>query len=197
MMKDFFPFLLFAISSSLTPGPNNFMLMNSGMHFGTRRSLPHYFGICLGFAIMILIVAIGLGAVFTQYAWIKYTLKILGSAYMLYLAYQVVISHSKPENAATKKPLTFLQASLFQWVNPKAWMMGVGAIAIFVLSDNYVLNAVLISFIYFITCIFCTGAWLVLGNYLQVILKTDRHRIWFNIIMAVALVASIVKMIFE
>jgi threonine/homoserine/homoserine lactone efflux protein len=196
-MNDFYAFVLFAISSSLTPGPNNFMLMTSGMHFGTRRSLPHYFGICFGFAIMIVIVALGLGAVFTQYTWIKKTLKIIGCVYMLYLAYQVVTSHNKPDSAATKKPLTFLQAALFQWVNPKAWMMGVGAISIYTLSTNYVLNAVLISVYYFIACIFCTGAWLVLGNYLQVILKTNKHRIWFNVSMAVVLVASIVKMLFD
>ncbi len=171
--------------------------MNSGMHFGTRKSLPHYFGICLGFSIMIVIVALGLGAVFTKYTWIKTTLKYVGSAYMLYLAYQITISHNRPDHVTTKKPLTFLQAALFQWVNPKAWMMGVGAISIYTLSTNFMLNAVLISALYLVACIFCTGAWLVLGNYMNALLKTERQRVWFNIVMAAALVASIVKMFFD
>lgn len=190
-MKDLLPFLFFTISSSFTPGPNNFMLMNSGMHFGVKKSLPHYFGICLGFSIMILITALGLGVVFTQYAWIKDILKIIGSLYMLYLAYKIVISHNKPNQITTLKPLTFLQASLFQWVNPKAWLMGVGAISIFTLSTHYMLNAILISLIYFLVCIPCTGAWLLFGKFLQRILKTDRQRLRFNLLMAVALVASI------
>ena len=190
-MKNIFPFLLFAISSSLTPGPNNFMIMNSGMHFGIKRSLPHYFGICLGFAIMMLMIALGLGVVFTQYSWIKEGLKIIGSLYMLFLAYKIMVSHNKPSHNPERRPLTFLQASLFQWVNPKAWLMGVGALSIFTLSSQYLLNAILISFLYFLTCIPCTGVWLVFGTYLQKIFKKDSHRVWFNIAMAVALVASI------
>ncbi len=173
------------------------MLMTSGMHFGIKPSLPHYFGICLGFSLMILIVALGMGVVFTKYDWIRQTLKVIGSIYMLYLAYQIVISHSKPSKQSSKKPLTFLQASLFQWVNPKAWLMGVGAISIFTLSTHYTYNAIFISVIYFLTCIPCTGAWLIFGKILQSLLKTDRSRIWFNIIMAIALVASIGMMFIE
>ena len=190
-MRDLVPFLLFAISSSLTPGPNNFMVMNSGMNFGIKRSLPHYFGICLGFAVMILMVALGLGAVFTKYVWLKEVLKVVGSIYMFYLAYKILVSHNKPSMSPERKPLTFLQASLFQWVNPKAWLMGVGAISIFILSSNYFYNALLISFLYFLTCIPCTGVWMLFGKVLQKILKKDSHRVWFNIIMALALVASI------
>jgi threonine/homoserine/homoserine lactone efflux protein len=147
-MKDLIPFLFFAVSSSFTPGPNNFMLMNSAMNFGVKKSLPHYWGICSGFSVMILIIALGLGAVFVKYAWIKTILKIVGSIYMVYLAYQILTSHNKPNLKTKHKPLTFLQASLFQWVNPKAWLMGVGAISIFTLSAQYVKNAVYISLIY-------------------------------------------------
>jgi threonine/homoserine/homoserine lactone efflux protein len=190
-MNDLIPFTLFAISSSLTPGPNNFMLMSSGMHFGIKASLGHYWGICFGFAIMIVLVALGLGTVFTHYPLVKSILKIVGSIYMLYLAYQIAVSHSRPSIKHRAKPLTFLQACLFQWVNPKAWLMGVGAISIFTLSSHFVWNAALISLIFFITCVPCTGIWLLFGKFLQKILKTDRHRMYFNIAMAIALVASI------
>src|SRR4051812_31285519 len=95
LMNDLIPLLLFAVSTTFTPGPNNIMIMNSGMHFGIQKSLPHYFGICIGFPAMVLMVALGLGTIFTQYIWIKHGLKILGSIYMLYLAWQILRSTSK------------------------------------------------------------------------------------------------------
>jgi threonine/homoserine/homoserine lactone efflux protein len=196
-MHDFIPLLIFSTSASFTPGPNNFMIMNSGIHFGIRKSLPHYFGICLGFPVMFLIVALGMGAIFVKYAWIKQALKIIGSAYMLYLAWKVLTSHQKMNVSQTKKPLTFLQVVLFQWVNPKAWLMGIGTISIFTLSANYFHNAVLISLVYALTCIPCVAAWLVFGTFLQRILKKDSHRAWFNLFMALGLVASIGMIIFD
>lgn len=196
-MNDLIPFLLFAVSSAFTPGPNNFMLLNAGLHFGVRKSLPHFWGICLGFPVMVLLVAIGLGAVFIEFEWVKQALKIIGSIYMLYLAYQIIRTSNKNKPGHEKKPLSFMQACLFQWVNPKAWLMGVGAISIFTLSDNYLANAMLISGIYIITCIPCSGAWLVFGSEMQRFLKTERHRRWFNIAMAVCLVASIAMIYVE
>lgn len=190
-MKNLIPLLLFTFSSSFTPGPNNFMIMNSGLNFGIKRSMPHYWGICLGFPVMFLIVALGLGAVFTKYSWVKECLKILGSIYMLYLAWQILTSNKKATMTHAPKPLNFLQVVLFQWINPKAWLMGIGAISIFTLSNNYIDNAILISAIYMLMCLPCVGAWLVFGTALQHILKKDSHRAWFNIIMAIALVASI------
>ena len=196
-MHEIIPILLFTISTTLTPGPNNFMIMNSGMNFGLKKSLPHYLGICLGFPVMVLIVALGLGAVFIKYAWIKEVLKIVGSIYILYLAWQILTSHSKTKQSHTAKPLNFLQATLFQWVNPKAWLMAVGAISIFTLASSYFLNAVFISAFFLVICLPCIGVWLLFGKVLQKILKKDSHRVIFNIAMAIALVASIVMMFFE
>lgn len=195
-MNDFLPLLLFAVSTTFTPGPNNIMIMNSGMHFGIQRSLPHYLGICFGFPVMVLLVALGLGAVFTQYGWIKHVLKVLGSIYMLYLAWQILRSTNQ-ELAQTRKPLSFLQASMFQWVNPKAWLMAVGAISLFTLTANYLSNAAAISIVYFVICLPCIGAWLLFGKILQKILKKNSHRAWFNIAMALALVASIGMIVFD
>jgi len=196
-MNDLIPLLLFAISTILTPGPNNFMIMNSGLHFGIKRSLPHYLGICLGFPVMVLLVALGLGAIFVKYVWIKQALKIVGSIYMLYLAWQILTAHSKAKEIGPGKPLSFLQATLFQWVNPKAWLMAVGAISIFTVANNYLANAVTISGFFLLLGFPCIGTWLLFGKFLQKILKKDSHRIWFNMVMALLLVASIVMMFFE
>ncbi|MEO8402763.1 MAG: LysE family translocator [Gammaproteobacteria bacterium] len=196
-MNYFIPLLLFAVSTTFTPGPNNLMIMNSGLHFGIKKSLPHYFGICFGFPAMVLIVALGLGAIFMQYSWIKQGLKILGSAYMLYLAWQILRSNNKANLAQIRKPLSFLQAVMFQWVNPKAWLMAISTISIFTLSSNYCYNAAIISIVYLLMCLPCIGAWLLFGKFLQRILTKDSHRVWFNILMALSLVASIGMIIFD
>ena len=196
-MNDFVPLLLFAISTTFTPGPNNIMIMNSGMHFGIQKSLPHYLGICLGFPAMVLMVALGLGAVFIEYVWIKHALKIIGSLYMLYLAWLILTFSGKANIGQTKRPLSFLQAAIFQWVNPKAWLMAISTLSIFTISSNYFSNAMIISIIYFLICIPCIGAWLLFGKFLQQILTKDTHRVWFNILMALALVGSILMIWFE
>lgn len=190
-LYELFPLLLFALSSSITPGPNNILIMNSGMNFGIKKSLLHYLGICLGFPLMILIISLGLGVVFTKYLWIKHLLKILGSLYMLYLAWQILRSTNKNTLFSSQKPWRFHQAVLFQWLNPKAWLMGISTISIFSLSSNYFINAALISLIYLIIGIPSIGSWLVFGKVLQKVLTKDSHRLWFNIAMAVALVGSI------
>lgn len=190
-MSDLLPFILFTLSATFTPGPNNIMIMNSGLNFGIWKSMPHYFGISLGFPIMFLLVALGLGAIFVKYIWLKEILKILGILYTLYLAWQIVRSHTKPNQAKLAKPLSFLQAVLFQWVNPKAWLMAISTISIFTLSVNYFMNATIISLVYCIMCLVCVGIWLLFGTFLQKILTKDIHRVWFNIIMAIALVLSI------
>jgi len=196
-MKELLPIILFMCANSITPGPNNLMLMNSGLNFGIKRSLPHYFGICLGFSAMALIIALGFGAIFLEYAWIKQILKILGAGYMLYLAWQIAFAALKVNANAVAKPLSFLQAVLFQWVNPKAWLMSIGAISIFSITANYLNNAIAISTLFLLIGLPCIGAWLLFGASLQKFLKQEKHRRWFNITMAICLAASVAMIFFE
>lgn len=190
-MKTLIPILLFALSTTITPGPNNFMLLNAGLYCGIKKSLPLYFGICFGFPTMVLIVALGFGGLFVHYLWIKAILKIFGSLYLLYLALQIFQASSYAQRHTQFKPLTFLQAMMFQWVNPKAWLMAVSAISLFTLVAHYFYNALAISILFFLMCLPCLGVWLVFGSFLQKILKTDHHRRWFNLFMAVCLAASV------
>jgi threonine/homoserine/homoserine lactone efflux protein len=191
-MTDFLPLMLFLISSTLTPGPNNFLVMNSGLQFGIQRTLPHFFGICLGFPMMVLLVALGLGTIFTKYLWIKDVLKVVGTIYLVYLAWQIYRSHASKKEDAAAKPFSFIQALLFQWVNPKAWLMGIGAISIYTVSSNYFYNALILSFCFFIVCAPGVAIWMVFGKYLQKLLTEERHYKWFNTAMAVALAASVI-----
>lgn len=196
-MHSFIPLLLYSFSTTFTPGPNNFMMLNAGIQIGIKKSLPHYIGICIGFPIMVLLVSLGLGEFFIKYPIIKTILKIFGSLYMLYLAWQILTSHSKANSVEGFKPLSFFQAVMFQWVNPKAWLMAISTISLFTISNHMQLNAIIIAVTYFIMCIPCIGAWLVFGNALQYIIKKDSHRVWLNIFMAAALVASIAMIIFD
>jgi len=196
-MTELLPFFLFAISTTFTPGPNNFLILNSGLNFGIKRSVPHFLGICIGFPLMMIVVALGFGAILTQYDWMHHFFKLAGSAYMLYLAWQILRSNTKTQLSQPLKPMTFLQAALFQWVNPKAWMIAVSAISIFTLTNHYLSNAIAISVLLGLTCLFTIGAWLVFGSFLKKILKNEKHIRWFNITMAVSLVASIALIFLE
>ena len=127
---------LFAIATSITPGPNNIMLLASGVNFGLRRTLPHTLGISSGFCILLLAVGLGLGFLFTSFPLLQVALKILGSLYMLYLALRIATSRSfnqKGDQASHKqsRPMTFMEAALFQWVNPKAWVMAISSMSLY------------------------------------------------------------------
>lgn len=197
IMEKIIPILLFCLSTTITPGPNNIMLMDSGLNFGIKKSLPHYLGICLGFPAMVLLVAIGFGHLFEKYVLLKTILKVLGSIYMLYMAGLILSSLTHHENSGAIKPFNFIQAVLFQWVNPKAWLMAIGAISIFSLTTNPIENAFIISFIFFVVCLPCIGVWLLFGAGLQKVLASKEKQRKFNFLMAFCLVLSIILMMFD
>ncbi len=124
-------FVLFAFVSSITPGPNNTMLLSSGVNFGFNRTVPHMLGISCGFAVMVLAVGLGLGAVFKAYPLLYTVLRYAGAAYLLYLAYKIATSGPVRDTGGQEgRPMSFLAAAAFQWVNPKAWVMAIGAIVV-------------------------------------------------------------------
>lgn len=181
---------LFAFVSSITPGPNNLMLMASGANFGFRRTIPHMLGINLGFVFMCLVVGIGLAQVFDAYP-VSYTiLKTLSVAYLLWLAWK--IAHAAPikGRGATGKPMTLLQAAAFQWVNPKAWAMVLTAISVYTPTQT-VQMVVIVSLIFAAINLPSIGTWTVLGQQMARVLTNPRRLIAFNWGMALLLVASL------
>lgn len=121
--------VLYAFVTSITPGPNNMMLMASGVNFGFMRSIPHILGISIGFALMVMLVGAGFNVVFETYPSIHTILRWVGALYLLRLAWQIANSspHERDKDQAEKQPMSFLAAAAFQWVNPKAWIMALGA----------------------------------------------------------------------
>lgn len=185
--------MLFTSSTCLTPGPNNLMLMSSSLNFGIQRSLPHYLGICVGFTVLVLSVALGLGVLFTEYHSLQTVLKIAGSAYMLYLAWQISRSHGTVDTSNTSaKPFTFLQAAAFQWVNPKAWLMAIGVTSMFSISQQFFWNAVMVSLIYMLVYLPCGVVWMTLGTFIKRFMVNPHFQRWFNYIMGTLLALSVI-----
>ena len=183
---------LFCVVTLFTPGPNNLMLMTSGLNFGFRRGVPHMLGVTLGFTLMVLIVGLGLGVVFEKWPLLYTVLKYGGAAYLLYLAWQIAVS-LPPTSAgeAAGRPIGFLQAVAFQWVNPKAWVMAVGAISTYAAVAAFPVNVIIIAALFGVLGLASSGTWLGFGAALQLMLKNRRAVRAFNVAMALLLVASL------
>ncbi len=137
MTYDLFLALLgFAFVTSVTPGPNNMMLLASGVNFGFRRTVPHMLGISAGHSLMVFLVGMGLAGVFRAWPPALTVLKIASVGYMLWLAWKIAHSGAPGEGQAKARPMSFLQAAAFQWVNPKAWAMALGAVAAYVTEPS-------------------------------------------------------------
>lgn len=184
----------FAFVTSITPGPNNLMLMASGANFGIRRTIPHMMGVALGFIFMLIMVGAGLAQLFDTYPVSHTILKILSIAYLCYLAWK--IANAAPPNATTETgtPMTFIQAAMFQWVNPKAWAMALTAIGAYTPSQTFAAT-LLVAVVFGAINWPCIGFWTVLGKQMRRVLTNHSRLRAFNIFMAVLLVASLYPVI--
>lgn len=197
-MDIFIAVLFFAFSTTVTPGPNNIMIMSSGVNYGIRASLPHFLGICLGFPLMVLLVGLGFGVVFDRFPNLHQLIKVVGVVYLLWLAWHVASAEPKAIERGEKKPFSFWQAVLFQWVNGKAWMMASGAVATYTtVTGNQYFEVLAITLAFLLMAFPCVGVWLVFGSLLRKVLSKPLLQRIFNITMGLILVASIVPVLQE
>ncbi|MFJ2447611.1 LysE family translocator [Pseudomonas sp. NPDC087626] len=189
-------FALFALVTSITPGPNNTMLLASGVNFGFNRTIPHMLGITCGFFVLVLAVGFGLGAVFQTYPLLYNVLRFVGAAYLLYLAWK--IAHAGPVSDSEEgrgQPISYLGAAAFQWVNPKAWIMAIGAISTYTPLQGYFTNVIVIAAVFALINLPSVGVWVVCGSLLRNVLRDRRWLRLFNWGMALLLVASLYPML--
>jgi threonine/homoserine/homoserine lactone efflux protein len=184
--------LAYAFVSSITPGPNNLMLMASGANFGLRRTVPHMLGVGIGFATMIFLVGVGLVGLFELWPPAFTVLKVAGIAYMLWLAWK--IAHAAPptakQHADAGTPMTFLQAALFQWMNPKAWTMALTSVTVY--APKHDVTAVLwVAMTFGIVNLPSVSIWATLGTVVRHWLSSPVRLRMFNWSMAGLLVASL------
>jgi threonine/homoserine/homoserine lactone efflux protein len=191
----FLTLLLFAFVTSVTPGPNNLMLLTSGVNFGFRRSIPHMLGIGSGFFTLLIGVGSGLGALIETVPLLYTVLKFAGGAYLLYLAYKIATSRSISNVDSKARPMTFLEAAAFQWINPKAWVMAVTAMATYTSADAYFTTMMIVGIAFAVVNIPSVSSWAAFGQIMRGWLVDPVRLKWFNITMAILLVASLWPML--
>ena len=186
----------FAFVASITPGPNNLMLMASGANFGWVRTLPHMLGISVGFVVMVALVGVGLAQVFTAYPLVFKVLQVVSLGYLLFLAWKIVTAAGPANSKASGKPFTFIQAALFQGVNPKAWAMALTAMSVYTPSSE-VFAVLMTALVFGAVNLPCITLWALLGTQVQrVLTNPDRLRV-FNSVMALLLVGSLLPVVFS
>lgn len=181
---------MFALVTSFTPGPNNAMLLASGVNYGFRRTLPHILGITIGYAVMFAAVAMGVGQIFAAEPRLYAALQVFSVVYMLWLAWKIA-NAGDTKSDASREPLTFLQAALFQWINPKGVAIAIAAAANFLKPESLAFDLpVMLALILFVS-LTSASTWALFGQSVRGLLGTARRRQVFNWTMAVLLVASL------
>jgi threonine/homoserine/homoserine lactone efflux protein len=189
--------IVFCFVSAITPGPNNLMLLTSGVNFGFRRTIPHMLGVGLGFALMVGLVGVGLDATFTRFPALLPIMRYAGVAYMLWLAAKLALAGPVGDAEYSGNPIGFFGAAAFQWINPKAWVIAVSALTAYAVSENYAHTVVIVALVFGLVTMPCIAAWVLFGTAMRRVLSNPRFVRPFNIAMALLLVASIVPVLTE
>jgi threonine/homoserine/homoserine lactone efflux protein len=187
---------LFVVVSSITPGPNNMMILASGVNFGFARSLRHLLGISLGFGLMVLLVGLGLHTLLEQWPMVYRVMRWVGAGYLLWLAWK--LAHAAPPSTRapeTAHPMGFFGAAAFQWVNPKAWVMAVTAISTFLPEQAQPVQVAALAALVIAWNLPCVATWGAFGGAMRQILQDPRRLRVFNRVMALALVGSLIPML--
>ncbi len=191
--------LAFAVSMSATPGPNNTMVTASGANWGFRRTVPHIMGVAVGFPAMLLAVSLGAGEVLRSRLWLHDGLRWIGVAYLLWLAYHIAMTEPAPPGDDRKggRPIGFSRAALFQWVNPKAWVIAAGAVVTYTTAtgDALMRQAVVLAVIFAVVTLFSCSLWTMAGVGASRLLRTRASLRWFNRALAGLLVLSLLPLL--
>ncbi len=196
MIEYFLPLLTLCMIQSGTPGPNNIMLTASGKNFGFIKTIPHMLGVVLGYLTLLTVLSLGLITIFDQYPTVQEILKYIGACYLLYLAYRIYSSDNESDSSKSR-PLTFIEVTLFQYVNPKGIMMGITTISIYTdfyqyeFIDSYIEGMMFIFLSYTIVNAIAVVGWTAVGVSLDSFIKSTKAIKRFNTIMAILLVLTI------
>lgn len=192
MPDQFIAFAIYAFVTSITPGPNNTMLLASGVNYGLVRSIPHILGVSLGFALMVLVIGAGLGEIFLAVPQAQTVLRWIGCLYLLWLAWKLATSGPMDNEAQeARPPLTFAEAALFQWVNPKCWIMAMGALTTYLPESASLWSVAVLALAFALVNAPSVGSWAAFGTILRGWLSSHKRMRAFNIVMALLLVASL------
>jgi threonine/homoserine/homoserine lactone efflux protein len=183
--------LTFAVVTCFTPGPNNMLLLASGLNFGFSRTLAHVLGVAFGFSFMLLAMGIGIGGIFTAYPALYTALRVACIAYLLWLAWRIANAGPVEDGDTRGRPMTFLEAAAFQWVNPKGWAIALSAVATYIAADRVIASVLTVAAMFCVVGFSSAATWAMFGTSLRRILQNPRTVRAFNISMAVLLMASL------
>jgi len=194
----FIALIIFAFIAAYTPGPNNAVLLATGVNFGFRAAIPMILGVAIGFPFLILCVGLGLGRIFDVYPFLLTVIKVIGSIYMVWLAWKIATARpSENDSIVSSKPLNFIQGCGFQWVNPKAWIMGAYSLSAFTLPMQFKTGLFIVVGVYLFMGLTSAVTWAAFGVALKNLMNDPK---WFRIIntgLAAALVLSLAPMLWH
>ncbi|MGG7518767.1 LysE family translocator [Allorhizobium undicola] len=188
-------FLLFCVIMSGTPGPNNTMALIAGIQSGIRGSIPLVFGIAIGVGLQLLVVGFGLAEVFALYPILHEILRVVGVAYLLWLAFRIAQSKPTMFDDEGTKPIGFWQGALFQWINTKAWITTTGAILTYIPAHNYNANIVIAALLLALVAVPCVGSWSACGSALRPAFSNPTRQKVFNVVAGLLLAASAIPIL--
>jgi len=166
--------------------------MASGLNFGIKKSIPHLLGIAFGFPLMLILVGYGLIELINTSRYLYYSIKVISFTYLGYLAYRMATTGDIKSGSVGSKPLSFFQSFFFQWANPKAWIMIIGGVGIFISEQNIDSAYLVLALAFFLMIFICNGAWLFMGSKLKSFISNKNQIIWFNRSMAFLLIFSVI-----
>ena len=193
----FFALISFYFVMYVTPGPNNAMVLASGIKFGFLKTIPHMSGITIGHVLQIIVVCLGLGKIFQIFPEIQNILKIICALYLLYLGYKIIGSFSKIKNDGSR-PLKFYEASLFQLVNPKAWTISTMVASGFLPKDERLIISILfISITALIICPLSISVWAAFGSGIRNLVKNNKKKAFVEYFLALLLLTTAIMIVIE
>ena len=192
MYDQFIPLVLFGIATGFTPGPNNIMSSYSGFNFGFKKTIPLMLGVIFGWTSMLTVMASGLIIIFQKYLFLQSIIKVLGTIFLIYLAYKIAFN-STNETEVIKKPVNFLDTFLFQFINPKGVMVAMIAVSTFIdVQNNYLRDASIVIITYFFMAVFSVSSWCLLGKYLRKFATSKNFIKRFNYTMSFLLIVCVI-----
>jgi threonine/homoserine/homoserine lactone efflux protein len=184
----------FALVTSITPGPVNIIATATGANFGFRRTIPHIFGASLGFTLILVLMGTGLARVFGHYPNAMEVLTLIGAAFLFYTSYKIAFASTDQSRARKDNPPSILEGALCQWLNPKAWIVAIAGVAVFVTSGSSTLG--IFSALFFLVCFLSISVWAIMGGAIRGMLKTSKSSRTFNVFMGLLQALTVTYMLF-
>jgi threonine/homoserine/homoserine lactone efflux protein len=192
MYPQLLPLIFFSIAAAFTPGPNNIIGSYSGFNFGIKKSIPLILGVTFGYTILISLAAGGLNIVFNAYPILKTIIKIIGSIFLIYLAYKISFQN-KIQEKIIKNPVKFIDTFVFQFINPKGVFAAITSISLFVeLGENYIFHSLVVIVVSFFCAVTSITSWCLLGKFLRRFAENKKFIQRFNYTMSFSLIVCVI-----